>query len=219
MSTDASGRTSADDVPGVDRLLTLSDGVVAIAITLLVLQLAVPSLRPADANSASALASSLAQESDRYISYLISFYVIAQFWLIHHRVFGRIGGQREGLAWWNFAFLFTITVMPFTSSLLGRYAQNPLAVDIFAANLLLASLATQATTAYGRRRGLVTHRPDPRSLRMTRAESAGAVLIICVSAAVAWTSTSLAKYCWLLLAAVPWVVDHLLYRRDRPAGP
>jgi uncharacterized membrane protein len=56
---------------------------------------------------------------------VISFYVIAQFWLVHHRVFRRITGQQEGLAWWNFAFLFTITVMPFTSDLLGKFSANP----------------------------------------------------------------------------------------------
>ena len=48
-------------MPGVDRLLALSDGVVAIALTLLVLQLRVPSLPGASANSASALASALAR--------------------------------------------------------------------------------------------------------------------------------------------------------------
>ena len=64
----------------------------------------------------------LGNGADQLISYVISFYVIAQFWLVHHRVFRRIAGQREGLAWWNFAFLFTITVMPFTSDLLGKYA-------------------------------------------------------------------------------------------------
>ena len=101
------------DLPGVDRLLALSDGVVAIAITLLVLQLNVPlpaALHHPD--SASELAGQLRKGGDQLISYVISFYVIAQFWLVHHRVFRRITGQQEGLAWWNFAFLFTITITP-----------------------------------------------------------------------------------------------------------
>jgi uncharacterized membrane protein len=126
----------------VDRLLALSDGVVAIAITLLVLQLSVPPPAAlADPDSARELAAQLGKGADQLVSYVISFYVIAQFWLVHHRVFRRITGQQEGLAWWNFAFLFTITVMPFTSDLLGKFAENPLAIDIFAAKycwLLLA---------------------------------------------------------------------------------
>jgi len=63
-------------------------------------------------------------------------------------VFRQLTGQRESLAWWNYGFLFTITIMPFTSELLGEYGENPLAVGIFALNLL-ASLATQATLVRG----------------------------------------------------------------------
>jgi hypothetical protein len=48
--------------------------------------------------------------------------------LTHRRVFRHVVGHRDSLAWWNFAFLATITVMPFTSSLLGEYPSNPLAV-------------------------------------------------------------------------------------------
>jgi uncharacterized membrane protein len=107
MSTDVAPTGSRDDLPSVDRLLTLSDGVVAIAITLLVLQLNVPDVaKLTDPDSPSELATQLGKGADSLISYVISFYVIAQFWLVHHRVFRRITGQREGLAWWNFAFLF-----------------------------------------------------------------------------------------------------------------
>jgi hypothetical protein len=109
-----------EDPPGVDRLLALSDGVVAIALTLLVLQLRVPSAaQVTDPTSAAELAAQLSRGGDRLVSYVISYYVIAQFWLVHHRVFRHVAGQREGLAWWNFAFLPTITLMPFTSDLLG----------------------------------------------------------------------------------------------------
>jgi hypothetical protein len=80
MSTDTGFR---DELPGVDRLLTLSDGVVAIAITLLVLQLNVPEpAKLTDPASASELATQLGKGADSLISYVISFYVIAQFWLV-----------------------------------------------------------------------------------------------------------------------------------------
>ena len=195
------------DLPGVDRLLALSDGVVAIAITLLVLQLNVPS--PASLvhpDSASELAAQLGKGADQLISYVISFYVIAQFWLVHHRVFHRITGQQEGLAWWNFAFLFTITVMPFTSALLGEFSGNPLAVDIFAANLLLATLATQLTVTYGRRKDLVTA-GTAQETRAAQFRVAASVLVITLSIGIAWVNPDLAKYCWLLLAAAPRVAD------------
>jgi len=205
------------DLPGVDRLLALTDGVAAIAITLLVLQLNVPSpARLTDPDSASQLAVQLGKGADQLVSYVISFYVIAQFWLVHHRVFRRITGQQEGLAWWNFAFLFTITVMPFTSDLLGKFAANPLAIDIFAANLLLATLATQLTVIYGRRRHLVTPE-SAQQARAARYRVAASVFVIALSIVIAWVNPGAAKYFWLLLAVVPRIADRWSGRRPASA--
>ena len=147
---------------------------------------------------------------------MISFYIIAQFWLVHHRVFRRITGQQEGLAWWNFAFLFTITVMPFTSDLLGQYAANPLAVDIFAVNLLAASLATQLTLLYGRRNNLLTAGTSKRETQAAHVRAAASVFVIVLSIGIAWVNTDAAKYCWLLLALAPRVADRWLARRASP---
>jgi Endosomal/lysosomal potassium channel TMEM175 len=120
-----------DDLPGAERMLGLSDNVVAFALTLLVLQVRVPSrVAVADPASAADLAAQLASQASHLVSYVIAFYVIAQFWLTHRRVFRHLVGHRDSLAWWNFGFPATITVMPFTSSLLGEYPANPLAVDI-----------------------------------------------------------------------------------------
>jgi len=213
MSADPVSAGPRGDLPGVDRLLALSDGVVAIALTLLVLQLNVPA--PAtliNPDSASELARHLGNGADQLVSYVISFYVIAQFWLVHHRVFRRITGHQEGLAWWNFAFLFTITVMPFTSDLLGKFSENPLAIDIFAANLLLATVATQLTAAYGRRKDLVTPE-SAQHMRVARYRVAASVLVIVVSIVLAWINPDAAKYCWLLLAFAPRFADLWSSRR------
>ena len=214
MSTNHVPAGPGEDQPGVERLLALTDGVVAIALTLLVLQLNVPpAAKLADPNSASELAAQLGNGADELISYVISFYVIAQFWLVHHRVFRQITGQQEGLAWWNFAFLFTITLMPFTSDLLGKYPENPLAVDIFAVNLLAASLATQLTIVYGRRKDLLITETSAREARAERARMMASVFVIVLSIGIAWVNTDAAKYCWILLAVAPRAADRWSGRR------
>ncbi len=196
-----------DDLPSVARLLTLSDNVVAIALTLLVFQLKVPATAlVARQDSAADLAAQLAKQADQLISYLVAFYVVAQFWLAHHRVFRRVAGHHEGLAWWNFAFLFTITAMPFTSSLLGSYGSNPLAVDIFAVNVLLAALATQATLVFGQRHD-VAIAPAGAEVRATRARVTVVMIALAVSIGLAWVNTSAAKYCWLLILLAPWAAN------------
>jgi uncharacterized membrane protein len=216
MSADPGRTGQHEDLPGVDRLLALTDGVVAIALTLLVLQLNVPGL--GHPTSASELAAQLGHGTGQLISYLISFYVIANFWLIHHRVFRQLTGQRESLAWLNFVFLFTISIMPFASDLLGKYPENPLAVDIFALNLLLASLATQATLELGRRQGLTVPEADPRAARAGFLRAAGTSAVILASIGLAWVNTDVAKLSWLLIAVVPVAVDRWQRRFGRDAG-
>ena len=139
-----------DEAPGTGRLLALTDGVVAIALTLLVLQLRVPVNAALEhhSQSASDLWKALDLDRDELISYLVAFWVIAQFWLVHHRIMRSIHGHHEGLAWRNFGFLLALTLMPFTSDLLGRYGENPVAVTVFGLNLAAMSLSTQWISRY-----------------------------------------------------------------------
>jgi uncharacterized membrane protein len=193
--------TTQSDLPGVDRLLALSDGVVAIALTLLVLQLHVPSIHAL--GSAGSLAQGLGREGSSFLAYLISFYVIAQFWLAHHRVFRHVAGHDEGLAWLNFVFLLSISIMPFSSDLLGTYGHNPLAVSIFALNLVLASISTQMVIVIGRRRHLLTTSVKGSELREGRVRVAALIVIAGTSMAVAWISTTAAQFIWLGFLIAP----------------
>jgi uncharacterized membrane protein len=212
MSSDPGATGHRDGEPRVNRLLQLSDGVIAIALTLLVLQIRLPTPGQLhNPDSAAQLADQLGKGSAELISYAISFYVIAQFWLVHRRISRLLDDQEDGLEWWNFAFLFTITAMPFTSALLGSFVANPLAVDIFAANLLVASLATQAMILTGRRKGLVS---DAKA-RAARLSAAGIPAVLCVSMGLAWWSTSGAMYFWILLAVVPGVISRWASRGAR----
>lgn len=212
-SSDPGAVSGRDDPPRVNRLLTLSDGVVAIALTLLVLQLHVPAVdQVRDPESAADLAAQLGAGSAQLVSYGISFYVIAQFWLVHRQVFRLVGDKEDGLEWWNFAFLFTITIMPFTSTLLGAFVRNPLAVDIFALNLLLASLATQAMIIVGRRKGLLISEARERAGRIS---AAVVPVVMAVSIALSWWSTAAAMYSWILMAVAPGIISRWSARRAR----
>ena len=199
----ASGNEDPASLPAADRLVTLSDGVVAIALTLLVLQITVPaaSALGRHPDSPSALAAALDKGSDEWISYAISFYVIIQFWLTHHRAFRLIGKTQDGLAIWNFGFLFTITVMPFTSDLLGKDGNNPLAVVIFALNLLLANLAVHGMLQFARRHDLLV--PGRRDPGLSGVQFLAGIAVLVLSIAIAWFNPTLAKLCWFLFGLIP----------------
>jgi uncharacterized membrane protein len=214
MSADPGATSDEDDAPRVTRLFGLSDGVIAIALTLLVLQLRVPAVdQVVHPDSAADLAAQLAKGSAQFVSYGISFYVIAQFWLVHRQVFRLIGEKEDGLEWWNFAFLLTITVMPFTSTLLGTFVNNPLAVDIFALNILIASLAIQAMVVIGRRKGVVS---EARA-RAGRISAAVVPVAMAASIGLSWWSTSAAMYSWILIAVARGIISRWSARRARGA--
>jgi uncharacterized membrane protein len=192
-------------IPGIDRLLALTDGVVAIALTLLVLQLQVPASHGLeDPNSASALWHALDVDGSELTSYLVSFVVIAQFWLVHHRVLRSMRGHSEPLAWRNFGFLLALTLMPFTSDLMGRYGSNPLAVTLFGINLVALSLSTQWIFVYADHHRLLTdaRRSDHEDLT-ARVRAALVIGIVALSLVLAWTDAGAAKYVWLLFLLVP----------------
>jgi uncharacterized membrane protein len=199
------GATTGDlDDAGTDRLITLSDGVLAIALTLLILSLDVPDPKSlAHPNSMSALWNALTAAYESWIGYLISFYVIAQFWRIHHRVFRGITAHRSGLASWNFLFLFSVSLMPFASDLIGKYSDNPLAVILFSCNLILANVAMHGLLTYGRQHGLLNARGRAVLASYRSWQGAADFFFYAVSIPVALVSPNVAKFCWLGLAVTP----------------
>jgi uncharacterized membrane protein len=212
-------RPDDEDMPGIDRLLALTDGVVAIALTLLVLQLQVPPLG-GDSDSARALWRALAPDGSEITSYLVSFLVIAQFWMVHHRVLRGMRGHSEGLAWRNFGFLLALTLMPFTSDLIGRYGTNPLAITLFGLNLVAISLSTQWIFLYAAKHDLIKDMArSAHDERTARVRVIMVLSIVALSIVLAWEAPTLAKFTWLLFLVVPLVavrVAHLLERSRSP---
>jgi len=209
------------DDAGDGRLVTLTDGVVAIALTLLILGIEVPSPDSLhNPDSVSALAGALAHTVHGWISYAISFYVIAQFWLLHRQIFRSVrGGYHDGVAAWNFLFLFTITVMPFTSDLIGKYPENPLPVIIFSANLILATLARFGMLWFVRRHRLLAPQGMPAREQLSSLRGAINVFFYVLAIPVALASPDLGKVCWLGLALSPRLSTLINKRRNaRPAA-
>src|ERR1035437_4461570 len=109
-------------------MLTLTDGVVAIAMTLLVLDIQIPC---AFGPSAGDLWRVITDRGAVFIAFFVAFWVIARLWMAHHRMFHLVGVQAEDLMKRNFWFLLTICLVPFTSSLMGSTDQNPLGAVLF----------------------------------------------------------------------------------------
>src|SRR5687768_14673565 len=105
----------------IDRLSFFSDGVFAIAITLLIIEIKVPVIEHA---TNEALIDSLSEMSLKFIGFLISFAIVGHYWSVHHRIFGYIQKYNTSLLWVNLAFLCSVVLLPFSSGLLGEYTSH-----------------------------------------------------------------------------------------------
>jgi uncharacterized membrane protein len=111
------------------RIEAFSDGVFAIIVTLLVLELKVPALK--DHASVSELAHHLLEALPKFVSWLISFVIVCKFWLNHHHILGLARHANYAMVWLNSLFLLGQSFIPFPTALAGEYPVNPLAVSFF----------------------------------------------------------------------------------------
>lgn len=140
MNDDDAARDSAEE-KGLDRILALSDGVFAFAITLLVLGLSVPTLAQGVSRTSANLFMALEGDATAFEAYAVSFFVISIWWIAHHRLFGYIKRYDAGLMWRNILFLLFITIIPFLTELLSTYGDVKLAVVIYDGSQLLGGVA------------------------------------------------------------------------------
>jgi uncharacterized membrane protein len=105
---------------GVERLLTLSDGVFAIAITLLILNVQVP-----DAGGRNGLTGALLRAWPQYLSYVSSFLTVGIVWANHHSMFLHIRRTNHLFLLFNVVFLLWVASIPFPTSVLARYLTDP----------------------------------------------------------------------------------------------
>lgn len=123
---------------GLDKasMMAFSDGIFAIAITLLVLELRIPDIPSQDIDTL--FLPTLAGISPKILGFILSFFIISNFWLSHRRMFSFIPTLDLVLVRLNIVFLFFIVLMPFPTYLLGIYG-NHLSVVVFYALILTMS--------------------------------------------------------------------------------
>jgi uncharacterized membrane protein len=131
MSTMAEQPTSEQPM-GTGRLEAFSDGVIAIIITIMVLELQVP--RGADA-------STLLGQWPVFLSYALSYLVVAIYWINHHRLFHVVPRVNYAVLWSNNLLLFCLSLIPFATAYMGENSFKPFPTAVYAALLLACAIA------------------------------------------------------------------------------
>jgi TMEM175 potassium channel family protein len=177
------------------RIVAFSDGVFAIAITLLVLQINIPPHLPAG----DTLFDEILDEHRDFIAYGISFAVLGKLWLAHHRFFASVERFDPVLMGLNLLYLAWIVLVPFTSEVLGDYGDDSTSVILYAAIMAAVSITFQIQILYADRKDMI--RPELREYvrQFSGAANFAIGVVFLLSIPVALISPLAATVMWLLV--------------------
>ena len=201
------------------RLEAFSDGVIAIAITLLILEVKIPHVRAGN------LASALGDQWPSYVAYVLTFVVIGIMWMNHHRLFELIGRTDRGLLFVNLFMLMGIAFLPFPTALLADYvggggANAHVAAAVYSATMTVIGLTFLGIWLYlDRHRELLAPGVDPAVIAGSIRRTLPGPCLYGASIALAFVSAEACLVVYALLAAyfaVNWLPDWIV-RKDPAA--
>ncbi len=196
---------------GKNRIEALTDGIFAVAMTLLVLDIKPPVHLRFETNDA--LIDHLSVLKHSFVMYAISFVVVAMFWMGHHLQFHFVRRVDRQLLWINLLFLLVVVAVPFSTNLVGDHGHLQLSVVVYAVNLLVLTLLLFLQL---RHLAASPHLTDPDLTREAVTHLRRQLLLFgvvpVVSIATSFFSPRLGMYLYALLAVpafVPGRIDRL----------
>lgn len=183
-----------------NRIEAFSDGIFAIAMTLLVLQISVPEI-PQALVAIELPRKLLSLWPGKLLSYAVSFVLIGIYWVTHHITFHHIKRSDPVLLWLNILFLMCVSFIPFPTSLIGQYAHQQLTVIIYSSTLGVTGLVSQLLWWYATSdHRLVDSDINPRVVSLITRRNLTPVFIYLLSIGVSFFSVDLST---ALLFVVP----------------
>jgi uncharacterized membrane protein len=207
MSTSAEQTSAVFDL---QRLVFFNDAVFAIVITLLVL----PLTAEVDLAPGAVFAAELWQLWPKMVGFIVSFLVVGQFWVVHHRLYSRFSACNAALIWLNLVSLLAVSFMPFPAAVLGEHSHTGthLPVVFFALSLTVISATFTLTWLYALKAGLVDGDLTPSQRAEGTVRSLLATAVFLVSVPVAFLGLLPAALCWVVLLPL---VRRVVVRRQR----
>jgi uncharacterized membrane protein len=185
------------DDRAVDRLVFFTDAVVAIIITLMVLEVRLPSL-PAHTTDAEVLRALVALWP-KYLAVALSFLVIGLFWTLHHRRFNWVRRVDNTLVWLDLLYLLALACVPFATSLTAEHPGRTSTI-VYAGVLGAASLIATALWGHvGRRPEIMANVVARREMHLAVLMSLASAGVFLGSIGVAFANPRLAQYLWVLV--------------------
>ncbi len=182
-----------------ERIKFLTDGVLAIIMTLLVLELSLPLI--AGKVDEVHLSKQLLLLLPNCISYIVSFLILSLFWMLHSGIFENVKSIGNRGVWINLLFLMFIAVLPFTSTIAAEHWHDPISVIVYGLNWLIPLLLMNALSHYLNRRAHLLHQKiDLNEWKKENRATWTIAILILVGIGLSFTSTLISYVLFGLLA-------------------
>jgi len=135
-----------DETISVSRLVSFSDGVFAIAVTLLVFNLKVPLLPAGEAQAL--LSGKILAMVPNFTTYILSFLLIAVYWTFHHRLLNMVAKMDNLFLWMNIWFLLLVSFIPFPAALYGSYPHEIFSFVFYLISMILVNIISMLMLGY-----------------------------------------------------------------------
>jgi uncharacterized membrane protein len=206
---------SSDIKPDIfphDRIALFSDAVFAIAITLLVIEIKIPTRAMVEAHG---LDGALAEMIPLFIGYLVSFLVITLFWVGHMKTWKHVTSATSGMVWLNIFELLFVALMPFTTGMYSEYFASNFAFSLYCLNLVgIAVFSYWLRSVVIRREGLV-QKLGAHEVAWLRAQTLIALFVFVACMLLASVTPWLARYGFIAIFVLHVIAKRYLNRRER----
>jgi uncharacterized membrane protein len=189
------------------RLSAFVDGVFAISLTLLVVEVGVPETLDGDDADASALLDMLGDKAPLIAAFFLGCFVIGSYWAANHRFMARVEAIDGGFVGLTVVYLAFVALLPFPTGILGEFSSNPMSVVVFAVNLAAVSALEAALLGYAWRRDLYREAVPRDVIRWELTMSLAPVALFALSMPIAFLSTWAAVATWFGSLPVQAVLD------------
>ena len=211
MSDDQSIVSDDPTLSSPERVSAFTDAVLAIIMTILVLEVAVPS-----GLSEQSLREALDEIGSTLIAWIISFFLVGMYWVWHRDLFNKVRAVNRDVVWLNIVFLLPVSLIPFAAAVLGDYHDEAIALRLYGLVLLAVTAAKLVLYWYVQNRPqLLSTPPSRRTVRLGLLLSAAPASLYAIAMALAGVSHQLSLAIYLAVPGAYVLLVTLL--RDRPA--
>lgn len=198
------------------RLISISDGVFAVAMTFLAFTVRLPAVGPGGVRPP--VGEALRLMLPQLYTLAIAFFAAARFWVIHHSIFSSLKRADSVIVALNLMVLLTLVLLPITGDMIGVYPNEPLVVAIFAANMVVIGIGNAAIWYAAAKRGLMIDGITRNQIRGGHWRAGFSVGMYLASIPVCWVSTGVAKAMWLATVCLILFQKRMERRRTREVG-